>query len=136
MGNVKDLLFQMAGACKMTLMFGDTKSVDSYSRSGRDIACASYARCGGGASIFPLPPAHPHPSAGLCDLIFSCARGRAPFLMLPPLPGAWLSVLRTGIVWTFPNEQVVRIKTKQETNEQFQRERETEREMVLVGMGL
>lgn len=80
-----------------------------------------------------LPP----PSAGLCDLIFSCAWGRAPFLVFPALPSTWLSVLSTEIVWTFPNEQTVQIKTKQQTNEQFQKERQREREgeMVLVGAG-
>lgn len=75
--------------------------------------CAVWAwtACLGPTSLFHLPgggilcppSAHPQPTPGLGSLF----------------PSTWPLT-----VWTVPIEQIVQIKTKQETNEQFQEERE------------
>lgn len=82
-----------------------TESLSWYARLG---PTSLFHLQGGG---IPCPPsAHPQPTPGLGSLF----------------PSTWPLTLSMERVWTFPIEQIVQIKTKQETNEQFQEEREGE----------
>lgn len=104
----------------MTQMFAGTEGISLYSWSKVCNPCPSYSRWG----HLPPTPCPPTPSTQALQPHPKLHPGQGSPSGVSLLPGTWASMLSMEIACTFPNDQIVQIKTKQETNAQFQKERE------------